>query len=256
MARDNKKSVLDALGSPVLASFPDELRLTKRNLLFVSAVVIFIKMSGMKIGEESVSLLGLSFSNPGQLWLDLMLLGTILYLSVQFAWQTIDYATQTRLRITGTKLSWVTGAKYGGDGADYPDDPAQSSLYYWWSSEALKIGNLRTTTDAIYDATKATMNAAKDFNVQSSGHLTHIMGSADRLHDVSTRLLEQLNVTEKALSSERIPISLERFDRWFWNFERSQVWRAILLDIVLPALMAAGALSAIGIPHVQERWPF
>lgn len=254
--RDSKESVLEALGSPVLASFPEELRLTKRNLLFVSAVVILVKMSGMKIGQENVSLLGLSFSNPGQLWLDMMLFGTIAYLFVQFIWQTTDYAMQTRLRITGTKLSWVTVGKSAYNGADYPEDPQQSSLYYWWRDEARKIGSLKAATDEVHRAAKAALHAAKPFNPPSTDHLVHMLRPVDELARVSSALQKQLEATEKALSSERIPISLERFDKWFWSFQSSQVWRALLLDITLPTFMAMASLTAIAIPYVQEHWPW
>lgn len=254
--RDSKESVLEALGSPVLASFPEELRLTKRNLLFVSAVVFFVKMSGMKIGQENVSLLGLSFSNPGQIWLDVMLLGTIVYLFVQFIWQTGDYAMQTRLRITGTKLSWVTVGKSAYNGADYPEDPQQSTLYYWWREEARKIGNLREATDQAHNAAKAVLQVAKPLYPIPVEHLTIILRPVNDLTQAVLGLKEQLNTAEKALSSERIPISLERFDRWFWGFKKSQIWRTLFLDIALPTLMAMASLAAIAIPYVQEHWPW
>ncbi|MGV8832753.1 MAG: hypothetical protein ACOH2N_12325 [Devosia sp.] len=256
MSEDSKESVFRALGAPVLAGFPEELRLTKRNLLFVAAAVIFVKMSGMKIGQENVSLLGLSFSNPGQIWLDLMLLGTILYLFAQFSWQTVDYAMQTRLRVTGTELSWVTVGMSAYDGADYPADPQQSTLYFWWRDEAKKIGKMGDLVEEVKRAANSVKNATKDFDRSSTSHFAHLVRKADELNTTASKLGKQFSEAEKALSSERIPISLERFDKWFWSFKRSQVWRTLLMDILLPVVMAAVAVGSIGVPYAIEHWPW
>ena len=98
----------DALGSPVMASFSDELRVTKRNLVLLSAIVIFMQLSGMSIGTGELSFIGLSFSNPGQFWLDVMLTASVLYLFVQFVWQAPDFLGHSRIRVTGTRLEQVT----------------------------------------------------------------------------------------------------------------------------------------------------
>lgn len=236
--------VKEALGSPVLASFSEELRLTKRNLLAVSAVVFFAQVSGMKIAHGGLSLVGLSFSNPGQWWLDIMLSGLVFYLLIQFLWQVADYLVYSRIRLTGSRVSWVTTAILADSELDYPSDPQQSSLYHWWKEQSPRIGNLRVPANHVTAAAEALERVILNVQGENVRDVAKLTGPVDELRRVSSSLLSRIDALEKTVGSNRIIVSLERFDRWFWCFSRSQAIRIWILDIIFPVVLALAALAS------------
>jgi hypothetical protein len=48
--------------------------------------------------------------------------------------------------------------------------------------------------------------------------------------------------TQKALSAIRVPASLERFDKWFELFLRSQNLRWLVVDFLVPVFVAGYAI--------------
>lgn len=251
---EKAESIRRALGEPVLASFSEELRLTKRNLLFVSSSVIFAKVSGMTIGNENVSLIGLSFSNPGPFWLDVMLLGVTAYLLVQFIWQSWDYGLHTRIRATGTKVRWVTVGKSGHSGADYPEDAQQSSLYNWWVDQASKIKSISSTVAKLEETAERLKISAESTDPGKGLNYNNLIRQSAELKSHAHQLREQLYAVEKVIGSERISISLERFDDWFWGFSSSQTARLILLDELFPLCLGFGAVIVVSWPYFSSMF--
>jgi hypothetical protein len=56
-------------------------------------------------------------------------------------------------------------------------------------------------------------------------------------------LERRLDGAVKAVQSARIPVSLERFDRWFQRFSKSQIARIVLLDLAFPFIFGAFAIG-------------
>ena len=240
MSEEAIERAKQVLGEPVLPDFSDELRRTKRNLLIVSAVAIFALVSNVKITESGF--LGFKFSNPDQVWLLLAMLTITLYLFVQFCWLTLDYLQQTRLRITGTRVSHVTTGKLASDLGDYPDDPRQSTLYNWWLGEAMRIGNLSALADQIRSATTRLDELAHRPDNLEMPNLDSVLNTMGEINKHAAKLESRLDQVTKTFGSGRIPVSLERFDRWFRCFSKSQVARLFCLDIVFPFVLGIIAI--------------
>jgi hypothetical protein len=243
LKKPTRNDVAQSLGQPVLAEMSDGLRRTKRNLLLVSSIVGFASAAEIKVTQAGF--LGFQFTNPTQWWLDVFMLSLVAYLLVQFAWQTFDYIMQTRLRVTGTRVSHVTAAKFAGPGGDYPDDPNQSTLYNWWLESSGKQEGFREAVKTLDDVASSLRDIAKGPAEDMSQSPQGIVRQADSIKTAAGTLRNQLVAWEKAISSERIPESLERFDKWFQLFPRSQKWRLWLLDLALPFFTGVAAILLV-----------
>ncbi len=230
MADEAKKAEVD-LGEPVFAEFSENLRRTKRNLLIVSSVAIFAHLSGVQI--QATGVLGLKFDNDlEQIWLQTALFFIVAYLFLQFVWQASDYIHHNRLRITGTRLSHVTAAPISSEHGDYPDDPIQSTLYHWWSTQAGKIGNLSRVAGELHEAAARLGEAANaDMDQANINNIREIGGLINK---DAADLSRKIEVAQKAITAERIPNSLKRFEEWFSRFRTSQVRRMFVLDVGVP----------------------
>ncbi len=59
---------------------------------------------------------------------------TVYYL-IYFVTLTYEFFTGWRIRLTGSRLTYITGAKWTTEEGDYPDDPRQSNFYNWWQTK-------------------------------------------------------------------------------------------------------------------------
>ena len=229
------------LGEPVLAEFSDELAKSKRNLLLVSSVVLFIGFSEIRIDE--INILGVKFGIPEASYLNWALVVVVSYFLIQFLWLIFDYIHHAQLRLTGTRVSHVTSAKVASSFGDYPDNPAQSSLYNFWLNGSKTVQQLHEMRDLIADAIKHVEEASEKPTIKENPNINEVLRAAHRLRDNLTKLETSQTKLADVLNSERIPVSLARFDKWFWRYKKSQSWRIVLLDLCLPTLTAICALG-------------
>lgn len=240
MSSEAMRQVKQDLGEPVLPEFSEDLRRTKRNLLVVSSVAIFAHLSGIQITESGF--LGFKFSNPEQIWLQVGLLSVVSYLFVQFCWRAWDYILSIRLRVTGSRVSHITGAVFASDYGDYPTDPTQSTLYSWWLQEAPNIGNLSAIAEQVHRvADRLDEVANRPGNIEAP-NINHVSRAATEIKNDTAELQRHIENAVKTLQSARIPVSLDRFDRWFRCFRTSQITRIILLDVIFPFVFGAAGI--------------
>jgi uncharacterized protein YaaQ len=167
----------------------------------------------------------------------------IAYLLAHFAWMAWESFVEWRLRLTGTRVTAVTVGTFAAEEADYPSDPRQSTLANWWRGEAMRIGNLTELVGGLerrVEAQEALIREAcsgrEPLNVaNATAPLREITNSAQQLRQA----IEQ---TAKTLSSLRIPASLERFERAYVHFLKAQNVRWLVLDVLLPLIVAGVAL--------------
>ena len=247
MADEAKKVEVD-LGEPVFAEFSENLRRTKRNLLIVSSVAVFAHFSGVQI--QATGFAGLKFVDDLEpIWLQAALFCIVTYLFVQFLWQAFDYIHHNRLRITGTRLNPVTVGTVASEHGDYPDDPIQSTLYHWWSTQAGKIGNLSNVADEL-QRVGAQLEEAANENMEQP-NIMNVINIQGNITKGVEDLRRKIEAAEKATTAERIPISLKRFDVWFRRFRASQVFRILGLELGLPAIIGLLGFCLM----ILEVWP-
>jgi len=105
------KAVQKVLGEPVFIYFSDEINRIRRNLLVISSIALAYKYSGTKVTE--FMLFGVKFEHLSPSFVDTCLFFLLLYTFIHFFWQSVDAVQEWRIRITGTRLSYITGGTFG-----------------------------------------------------------------------------------------------------------------------------------------------
>lgn len=240
---DSKMAAVDtALGKPVSGDLPENALKVRRNLLVFGLISIFMALGEIKLNPTS-SILGFTFTGISDALVRNALLLTIGYLLIHFIWYAFDSLLEWRIRITGTRLAFLTGARFGDEHCDYPDDPRQSSLYTWWLDNAKRIGSFTKTADEVSEHVKEWVERVDSFKQGGDSlNLANAMSSLSRVQGSLDQLKRQVETTENVISSLRIPCSLRRFDSWFALFLRSQNLRWLLIDIFTPVIIGGAAI--------------
>lgn len=235
-------AVETALGKPVLAEMPENALKVRRNLLIFGLISIFIALGEIKLNASS-PILGFTFTGISDTLVRKALLVVNGYLLFHFFWYAFDSLLEWRLRVTGTRLAFLTGSSFGSEHCDYPDDPRQSTLYRWWLDQATRIGNFNKTTEDISKSVQEWLERVEAFkNGGDSLNLSNAMNSLNQVKISLDKLKEQIELTEKTIDAKRIPCSLRRFDSWFSLFLRSQNLRWLLIDVLTPLFVGSFAM--------------
>ena len=243
MAKNSDAAVSKALGEPVFIYFSDEVHRSRRNLIILTFSALAYKLSGATI--ESFDPFGINFKNFEPEFIDKAFFIFLLYSFVHFFWQCIDAFQEWRIRITGTRLSHVTGAKFVSEYGDYPDDPRQSSLMTWWKIEASKIGKFSDLVEELENSMQSLEVAAKSKDLGEIPNLSQITDITKRMEKQLTALGRKIEASENVICSQRIPESLHRFERWYKHFSWSQHARWLLLEWGMPVGLSLWALFLV-----------
>lgn len=233
MSKDVEKS----LGEPVTAEFSDYVRRLRGNLVFISFISISLIIGGLEIDPTS-SILGLKFKglDNSSLMLGLAILNT--YMLFHFLWCSFDAFQEWGMRVTGTRLSFITTARLSSEHGDYPSDPRQTSLYHWWKDQANKIGSLSEPIIEINSKLEVWEKKVKEaLESQGNPNAVNVCMAINRVSTDITKLKSSIETVSKTIESTRIPASLERFDNRFQLFLRSQNLRWLVLELGLPIIM-------------------
>ncbi|CAH6933437.1 conserved membrane hypothetical protein [Vibrio chagasii] len=238
MSTDIEK-VQKALGEPVTAELSDYARKIRNNLMMLSVVTIALTLGGLEL-DTSSSIVGLKFKNLDSRSMFLGLLAINAYMLVHFIWVSIDAFQEWGLRVSGTKLAFITTAKLSSEYGDYPSDPRQSSLYQWWAEQANSIGSISELLDTLNKKLETLENDVRNGLEEKGEHSTNIANSCASIGRLSKSihdLQRGIRVAEETISSQRIPVSLKRYDSRFKLFLKTQNLRWLVLELGLPILM-------------------
>ena len=237
------KAVEKVLGEPVFIELSDYVLKIRTNLIRVSVITIAVILANLHIDQGS-TVLGLKFTGLNDHVLRAGLLVITCYLGAHYLWTAVDTFLEWRLRITGTRLSFVTTGRIASEHADYPNDPRQSTLYYWWLSEAKRIGdmgselsNMQNLLESLDIELRAKMNSGTD-----ALNIVNACRPLGEVRETIGKLGRSIEQTQKAIEATRIPISLKRFDNWFKFFLRSQNLRWLIIDLLVPLTLWGTAL--------------
>lgn len=246
MAKTEVEEVLGAPINPELSEYAQKLR---RNLLAFGAVYVFCWLTGVKLDTTSpffgIKLIGL---NELQFSIGTMIINA--YLLIHFGWYAWEAVLEWRVRLTGTRLAHRTGARMGSAAGDYPDDPRQSTLYYWWIELAKQLGRKLNAVDTVESRLAKVEEEVKEINDPSfSATRNSFTSSMSQMVSGFAELRSYHRNIIDALNTQRVEASLRRFDSWFALMLKSQNLRMILIDISLPLLIgiAATGLNAFSL---------
>lgn len=239
------------LGEPFGMEYQEDVLKTRRNLLLVGGLCILVWLADLKISPcENFSIFGIPFQHGGSpLLLPMCLLPVILYLTIHFFWNSIDAIQEYRLRRTGTRTNYQTIARGTPIGTDGPIHPRQSTLYNWWLEEAQKfndIPKLLQRQQESYSTAVATLETLcqRDKDPYSQ-NLNNAVTAANGAKKESFELKLKVEEMSKVFSSERIPVSLKRFDEAFHRHAISQNFRWLLIEFGVPLVTGLGGCIAV-----------
>lgn len=234
----NREAVAKVLGEPFMLEFAEPVRKMRTHLMIGSTVGLAVGLMGLKVNPNA-TLLGIQLEGvtEGKMLLGLMLFN--IYLLIHFLWSSLDSFFEWKLRLTGTRVTYQTGAKLGSKSADYPSDPRQSTLHLWWIGSAKSMIDLPSTLKHVDTQLTQFMEFAKvKLDSAQDPHWVNIQTlNAGILRDLN-EVKRTLEKTSEVLNDARISVSLERFDRRFYYYQKSQTYRWILIEWFLPTSMA------------------
>lgn len=221
-----------------LSQYEEKMR---RNLLAYSVAAISACLLGAAPSKSPV-LLGLvelkQFNGDVILY---SLSALVLYELVNYGSSIFNSFSYWRVRLTGTRLDVDRGSpsSMGGEDeqADYSGDERNSTIYTWMFERAPSFHAVINNIEG-YGMALQKVCARLDE--------THglIVNSSD-VNSNKDALMQSINKFIEYNNSVRINESMKRFDNWFNMMIRSQSIRWLVLDCILPILLALIALVAI-----------
>lgn len=250
MARDNSiEDVEKVLGNPVLLEFSTNALAVRRNLLIISFIVLFMEFGGISLAPES-SIFGLKFVGLDPITTRLGLFIFTVYFLLHFFWYALDAFYEWRVRVTGTRVAFVTTGMWADSDADYPKDPRQSTLYNWWLVQAKQIGWLSLEVkrlDGVLARLDEEFSSAREKILKGADHKNfgNVVSLVAEAKSQINKLQKSIDTVQEIDQSKRIPISLRRFDRSFEFFLRSQNLRWLLIDTLIPIFLGVTAIKVL-----------
>jgi hypothetical protein len=239
-----REEIAKVLGEPVGFDISETAAKLRRNLLLVSMLVMVLIVGQIEAGSNfSVFGVKLTGVTPFKLMVGLSIV--LVYTFFHFVWCCYDIYSEWSIRVTGTKLSFVTGAKLGATGADYPDNPKQSTLYTWWMQEARSMTAYSDLLDRVNESIHEFSSHVEDLQKRDMTSAGSVSQSIQRMNNTLEQVRHSLASTESVITNTRIPESLARFDRRFSLLLKSQNMRAAIIEVGIPlflSLAAAGYL--------------
>lgn len=235
-----REEMAKVLGEPVGFDISETAAKLRRNLMLVSMLVMVLIVGQIEPGADfSVFGVKLTGVTPFKLMVGLSIV--LAYTFFHFVWCCYEIYSEWSIRITGTKLSFVTGAKLGATGADYPNNPKQSTLYTWWLQEARSMtaySELLNRVDESIHEFSSHIEQLQKRDMTSAGSVSQ---SIQRMSNTLEQVRHSLASAESVITSTRVPESLSRFDRRFRLLLKSQNLRTAIIEVGIPVFLSLAA---------------
>jgi hypothetical protein len=265
LEKSNSVATEKALGEPFGMEYQEDVLKTRRNLLLAGAAAVLVYAGNLQFGgmppeNPIIPFFGLALKGMTHATFLWCLFFAVIYLTVHFFWASIDAIAEYRLRATGARVLFMTGMKWGTDLVDAPIHPRQSTLYSWWLEAARPFDAL---PDLTQETTKKIGEMVASFEVLRANHddpasqnLSNAIRGASEVVVMLGKMHSGLEAAGKVLSSDRIPVSLARFDRAFSRRAISQNLRWLVLEFGFPLLLglAGGFLTLASLFPGLKFW--
>jgi hypothetical protein len=240
---DTIEAVEKVLGDPAFLELTENAWKIRTNLIFTSVISIAVVFGDLHLEPDS-QIMGLKFKGLSDMILTNGLIALVAYLLFHFLWASVDALLEWRLRITGTRVAFVTTARLASEHGDYPSDPRQSTLYNWWKDEARKIGNFGAKVQDMDNRLSDWESEMKAKFSQGADamNIANAIRPVVGLREELAKFTRELKASVASIEGARVPVSLRRFDSWFGLFLRSQNLRWLLIEFLAPVLVGGYAL--------------
>ncbi|MBI6895648.1 hypothetical protein JET64_02375 [Pseudomonas putida] len=235
-----REEISKVLGEPVGFDISEMAAKLRRNLILVSVVVLVLILGEIEAGSD-FSILGIKLTGVTPFKLMVGLAIVLAYTFAHFIWYCYELYSAWAIRLTGTKLLFVTGAKLGATGADYPDDPKQSTLYTWWAQEAKSMAAYSDLVSRVDESIRKFSVHVEQLELRDMTRAGSVSSSIQGMKHTLEQVRGAFASTESVITNTRIPESLSRFDRRFRLLLKSQNLRVVVVEAVLPIILSLAA---------------
>lgn len=242
---EKSKAVSKVLGEAVGFDISDQALKVKNLLLGVSIVLLSMVVGGISVGK-TVSFLGISLEGITANKMVVGLVVAVAWVGIHHAWYSIETWKEWRVRVTGMRVVFQTGAgMFGSHNGESPSNPRHASLYNWWKERNGSVISIRNAVEKVEEELiiiqkKIDFSAENNMEHGHSASFTGLEGLATSVNN----LKDYLAKNDEFMGSQRIEASLCRFDEWFWRMITIQNTRVIGVEIVLPFLLGISSLGA------------
>jgi len=228
------KDLKKVIDEPIFLGYTDNVKKTRNILLVFSFISLFLIFGKLTINSSS-TILGLKFDGLDTKIIYIGLLILISFSFINFIWSSYDAFQEWQIRQSGAKKFNKTynDIIYTDMDNSYlsPNDPRNSTLYYWWSTQAKKTDDVNI---AINELLK---NNQKILEILNSNEGRELNSYRLKIYDNFEKLDEvkkSFHVLENAFNSKQIEQSLAKFNSRFKTLILSQNLRWIILDFFIP----------------------
>lgn len=239
--KDAREQMEKTLGEPFGLELSENSLKIRRNLIAVSTATVFLVHSGAKLKNET-TFAGLQFEQLADNVLMLLLLTSVAYMLVEYAWYLLQHFAEWRVRLTGTTTQFVKASRSGEPGGgDFPSDPRQSTLYSWWLEVHRPPNDQWPAVEKIERLVKACAVYAEKHPPDPTQSVDFVFAVKELQNELGNWRSALSNLSG-SLGSDRVAVSLKRFDNWFrfcWSLRNA---RWIILDAALPLVLSGYAI--------------
>lgn len=237
-----RQQISKVLGEPVGFDISETARKLRRNLILVSMIVLILIVGEIEAGTD-FSVLGVKLTGVTPFKLMVGLSIVLVYTFIHFLWYCYEHYCEWSIRVTGTKLTFLTGGKRGSVGADYPDDPKQSTLYAWWLQESQSMTAYADLVGLVEKSIQHFSEHTAQLQQKDMSSAESVSASIQNMKNTMEQLRHSLAATESVVTNTRIPESLARFDQRFRLLLKSQNMRTLFLEVAIPIILSIAAVG-------------
>lgn len=212
-----------------------------------SFISLFMTLGGIEIDPNS-TFFGLKFTGLSNDLIYSGLLVIIIYLLTHFVWCAYEALQEWEIRVTGVKGAFKRADKDDIDEMvhpSYPADARNSTLYYWWSTQAHKISNVRRDIDAANEKIiemESVVHELREQGTNFSHDTVNISSSVDPLKIEWHSIKYSIKAIEATLAADQLSSSMKVFDRRYKYFLKTQNIRWFVVDFIFPIALSSVAI--------------
>jgi len=242
---ETHNQVKEILANPIFIISDDSALKIKTHLMVLSFIALFLTLGGVHVDQGS-TFFGFKFTGLTEQAIKLGLFIIITYMVIHFIWMSYDALQEWEIRTTGTKKAFAPVIRHDIEEnfrPSMPSDPRQSTLYFWWTTQAGRIGDLSSTLqdcrEKIGQIPEEILDVLRD---RHDSKLDRIRLELHDIRDQLTGLEGSVKIALKTYESSQVNDSLKIFDRRFHMFLISQNIRWLVVDFIIPVILAGFAL--------------
>lgn len=236
-----EKSVEKIMQEPIFIGYTDQVRKIKNLLLTLSLISLFLVYGRLSIDGGS-TILGLKFNGLSNFIIYSLLIILVSFNFIAFLWNSSDTFREWHIRQSGIKNLF-----------NKKNNIRNESLYNWWiefynqlsnPGQRLLFSKLITTQQKIADLIENESSVEEPTTRTRTIYDPKFTSLMDDYNTKINDIHSYIKVVEK-MDINSLEKSLKNFDSKFKGFCKSQNFRWLLLDLIIPYCLGLFSLCSL-----------